>query len=507
MSDRRTTGRHVLTGKLVAELAVHVGAADSGDFVDQPFVRDGLDRPVVPGTSLAGALSAALKRCGVLDDSVLGLFGPEHGARAATKTEGASFVLVDDAPADDPCLTQVRDHVSVDRIHATAAPGRLFTQEVVPAGTRFACTISVEIPTGEDQEAKTLFTHVVDLLRISGLSLGGSQSRGLGRVRLAEGATTRIEDHASSNGVLEALKGCTETPVTVPANAAPDPWSVRIVMPWRPLGAVMVGQQAAIGEISQIPLAEPAPNGEDRIEPGHDDDLRLLLPGSSIKGALGAYVERAARTLSPIRPVTPALIDDQIGERKTLPGLDALLGTPAEWMNDAMLGGSGALACADCTSVTAITRADWDHFVSGQGTPAALILATHVAIDRWTGGAAPNLLFTVAEPQRGATWKPMVFDVDASALADDRVAWGLLLSGLRAMTRGEVPLGSQTTRGIGSIAVDPDRVTFEAGSAVPEGSVGHRLGGRTLAEALADGALTTELDDALEAAYPLQEAR
>ena len=46
------------------------------------------------------------------------------------------------------------------------------------------------------------------------------------------------------------------------------------------------------------------------------------------------------------------------------------------------------------------------------GTAAAERVVTHVAVDRWTGGAAENLLFSVAEPV-SASWQPIQMSLAA----------------------------------------------------------------------------------------------
>lgn len=46
---------------------------------------------------------------------------------------------------------QVRHGVSIERDTETAADGRLYTTEVVPAGTRFHCEVIVENGSDADQ--------------------------------------------------------------------------------------------------------------------------------------------------------------------------------------------------------------------------------------------------------------------------------------------------------------------------------------------------------------------
>ena len=62
MPKTRTTSREiiervVITGMLVLDSPAHFGNGDADAFTDMPLLRDEMDRsPLLPGTSLAGAL-------------------------------------------------------------------------------------------------------------------------------------------------------------------------------------------------------------------------------------------------------------------------------------------------------------------------------------------------------------------------------------------------------------------------------------------------------------------
>ena len=101
----------------------------------------------------------------------------------------------------------------------------------------------------------------------------------------------------------------------------------------------------------------------------------------------------------------------------------------------------------------------------------------HVAIDRWTGGAADGLLYSTLEPM-GISWEPITLTFDLQQLknnwnifrekhqkrsSDDRstgyaqeqlVSLTLVLLLLRDMMAGRIPLGYGTNRGMGAIAIN-----------------------------------------------------
>ncbi len=67
MSEQLSRGylraRHVFTGELVLETALHIGGGrDQPGASDSPVIRDPLGRPFVPGSSFKGAFRAAVER-------------------------------------------------------------------------------------------------------------------------------------------------------------------------------------------------------------------------------------------------------------------------------------------------------------------------------------------------------------------------------------------------------------------------------------------------------------
>lgn len=135
--------------------------------------------------------------------------------------------------------------------------------------------------------------------------------------------------------------------------------------------------------------------------------------------------------------------------------------------------GAGAMTVHECVSETAIPSDVWDIVVNGAPSdgddtkrPAlppsvrdalaarGLDQADHVAIDRWTGGAADQLLFSVLEPH-GVDWEPIRLTVDLTRLGDHRdVALALLLLLLRDLEQRRVPLGGMVNRGFGDVTIE-----------------------------------------------------
>src|SRR5262249_36496599 len=154
-----------------------------------------------------------------------------------------------------------------------------------------------------------------------------------------------------------------------------------------------------------------------------DGGLSLVLPGSSVKGAMRAQAERIVRTLLGreangdfLRDLELPLIDDLFGLRG-LSDEDERHHWNGQIPTEGPLHGLSALSADDCYGRTSLSRERW---VAVQGATDTDQLrqalrgadlqpwsqAYHVAVDRWTGAAAESMLYTVLEPHQ-AKWEPL----------------------------------------------------------------------------------------------------
>ncbi|MCL2455399.1 MAG: RAMP superfamily CRISPR-associated protein [Micrococcales bacterium] len=511
MSRRVLLFRDTVRGDLVARSPIHVGGLGAGlTDAETPVARDGLGRPILPGTALTGALRTALGEHGDLN-----LWG-------GTPKLGASLVTVFDAPAASTS-GEVRWHASIDRRSGSAATNHLFSRELVPAGTRFTFRIDVEtVQADEHENAQELLGQVVELLAGAGLQVGGSGSTGLGHVRLdPESIVSRCDDLTTAAGLLTTLQEASPTVEKVEEAAAkattateatdPPPDRLRITVKWRPRGPLM-SKEARVGGVCD---ALPA-----TVRDG--DGYRLLLPGSSVKGALRSRAELIARTATGQSRIPPGFID-QMAEAARLPGVGALFGSAGN-IAAGEQGNKGALTVHDTLSEVLLPVTEWEAVADETFTvePATddkqrweerafakavdalndaidgkriwFDYAVRNAIDRWSGGVAKHRLFSSLEPYVGLTdeghaWRPIVLDVDLSRLVrttgtktsetdeDARAvcpeardaALALLLLTLADLEAGWVPLGYGTTRGLGAIKVRT--ITLAAPADIPSGSL------------------------------------
>lgn len=440
-----------LTADVVLTAPVHVGAAATGPGELAAVLRDGAGRAVLPGTTVAGVLRS------VLDPAVdLDRWGGVEQDSGGAPAPGASRVVVHDAVLDvpGPDARRGRDGVAIDRALGSAADQLLHPREVVPAGATATLRVEVHSTTATEAADRQLLADVVALLAGGALAVGARTSRGLGALDLR--ACTVVETRFDDPAAFWTTRH-TPAPVELPpstAGHAPD--VVDVTIHWAPCGPVFVGSGGLHsgrpdGAVA-LPLAEP--------DPGDPERLRLVLPGTSLAGALRSRAELICRTLHPPAPDVPADLPAQLA---SAPLAEALFGGPAGRTDTT----ASPLTVADCPSTTTIAVGDWLPLL-GPNPPlrtptsdggACLALTTHVAVDRWTGGAADGRLFRVAEPH-GFAFSPIRLRLDRRRVPESLrdAATMLLLLTVRELVAGRVPLGAGTHRGHGDLSVTKVRV-------------------------------------------------
>ncbi len=426
---------------------------------------------------------------------------------------------------------------------------------------------------GDVARIEAAFAHLVSALERGEVRLGGAKTRGAGRVRLKDCRLFK-DDLNTRDGILALLaersapqNGLAALTMNNPQGFDPH---VRprldIAIDWQPIGPVMVKADAEGVLVDMLPLVGATNGG-----------VAPVIPGSSVKGALRSQAERIAATVlgacvDPDLPGRQRFLDhlkrceivealfgapgrrERRGDENDDPGEDESSRVKADESGGANAGcepplpGRSALSVEDCVAKAAITRESWFSLLDKEGggddkkqmTPLMELLsgeaetwqgfypATHVAIDRWTGGAADGFLYSVLEPPAEFDWPAIEMRVDLDRLTDPedarkqvdmseqkkrwetdeewrarvgrrtdeerenthRAALALLLLTLRDLMGGRIPIGFGGNRGLGAIAVK--NVSFKASQSVDS----------RIAE-LADRPLTAE--DFKNADNPLKE--
>ena len=211
-----------ITGTLTTVTALRISAGRSTEPIgtDLPVIKDALGRPLIPGSSFKGALRSRLESFlrGVLGNNRKLVANPAIEEEwSIDKHEIKQFkdqykndleltnVILEhtDLPSHlfgSPWLAskfqvrdltvlpetwfgqyQERDGVAIDRDTETAADGKLYDFQVVPAGTPFELKAVVENAEKWELGLLMIGLHQFETEQIP---LGGGRSRGLGVVRL-----------------------------------------------------------------------------------------------------------------------------------------------------------------------------------------------------------------------------------------------------------------------------------------------------------------------------------
>ena len=406
------------------------------------------------------------------------------------------------------CSPLPRRHgVGIDRTTGAASDGALYEHEFLPRGTKFDIRITAEgrddetmgrdqsegIPGSASSEVIELLLHLIrSLFESEAISLGGRTGSGQGCIKV-QGSKEERQDSAKqylrivaqSKGIegkkpvdiVDALTGAlSEGPESSKGTdssawAGSKPAHIKIKW-WSPTG-IFVAEDEKLTKRRKEEAQKKNPEANGVTEPLRDpsvpwDEAQLLIPGTSIRGALRSRASRIARTVlaaeaeNKLTPFTSHDVHEQIAAE---PNLVRYMFGCTEYR--------GAITVHDCRSKKRGTRVE----------------VTHNVIDRWTGGVIDGGLFTEAV-YLGTHWEPIMIDIDLRQLlnnieaekgpeddgktvgadqtgigSEDReqskpshadyahaayVLIGLVLAELSA---GTLPLGSRSTRGLGQVVV------------------------------------------------------
>ena len=229
--------RYIIEGNLVATTALHIGAAEDvfrPNGCKNPFFRNAQGLPLIPGSSLKGAMRSFLeqylsseagrdiihknkvcneqnpcadsKKDTVLNDLLKErgedsqeklshyLFGTEEAVNGklcmicrlfGSQCSAAKF-SVRDARVIEKTFErefEIRSGVAIDRNLGTSVENKTYTIEVVPEGTIFLFKAILE--NGNETEWKVV-KQLLQAMEIGLIPIGGMKSRGLGEIKLTD---------------------------------------------------------------------------------------------------------------------------------------------------------------------------------------------------------------------------------------------------------------------------------------------------------------------------------
>ena len=418
--------------------------------------------------------------------------------QSALTFHAVSFPKHKDSDSGESPLPR-RHGVGIDRTTGAASDGALYEHEFLPRGTKFDIRITAEgrddetmgrdqsegIPGPASSESvKKLLEVIVDALTSGAVCLGGRTGSGQGTIQVIEpklrrtGKTTDTGALTAPADVLDALIGEDEEGTPIPLElggwSLEEPARIRINW-WSPTG-IFVAEDDELTKQRKEKAQETDRTANGVTEPLRDpsvpwDEAQLLIPGTSIRGALRSRASRIARTVLAAKNELSTFASHDLHEQLAAePNLVRYMFGSTEYR--------GAITVHDCLSTDRGKR----------------IEVTHNAIDRWTGGVIDGGLFTEAV-YLGTHWEPITINIDLRQLlnnikaekgpeddgttvgadeagvgSEDReqpkpihadyahAAYVLLGLVLAELTAGTLPLGSRSTRGLGQVVVSTIKV-------------------------------------------------
>lgn len=404
------------------------------------LARDGNNKPILRGSSIAGALRHA--------------WSTKHGSGSASKFFGTheqdkhrpSPLTVCDAKFD--AVTGRRTHVGIDRHTGAAIDGSLFTIEQLPPGvtTTFVFVLKTDATTGDESNITSFVEQIVGLIA-GGLTFGAAAARGIGRVALDESKhkprfrsfnVSNLSEHCDWLNE-QALLARGEVPTTgeVVSTTQSNSSDLTIEVAF----AIPRGQDFVIGDGHDI---------DHSIEPQRCIDAKgsevLRLPGSSLRGIFRAWCSRLAA-----KDKLSVIDNSGAAQRRAAQG-EELRG---EWLGWGGKSGDERKQWQDDpTKVTcpimqlfgSLYSKGRIHFTDATVTLDNKCLSSrhHVSIDRFTGGASDGFLFTTQVVTAAAN-KPFVTTVTLKSPSDKEVEW--IGKTLRAIDMGILRVGSSKAAG------------------------------------------------------------
>ena len=524
--------RYELTVHLVTDSPLHSGGIDEvvdrrrdpdkRTTVARRFARDGRGRPVLTGRSVKGALRAACQRCreehgdavGLTERELRQLWGDDgtRGAGSAAPLRASAITVHTVELPTEGCQRDKEHKIvlptrmgnAIDRYWGSAGDTALFEHEYLPRGKELALTITaeaglpdgVEVPQGDvappgPEQVEKLFALIIGLIKDGRVASGGLQNAGWGRVALSDSKkawTLTKAEPGSRAGLEEWLSSAGGRSVDVDPVDCGGSGRMRIEITWDSPTGIFVAEppeddakktsdagaaDGSPGEAEGADSEETKPARPLRAGPEETDPI--VLPGSSVRGALRTRATRIARTilLAKKDPSTEADwsgagVHDQLSHDPSL--VRDLFGSTTH---------RGALTVLDT--------------LAAEDGPSRKV--THNAGDRWTGGVADGLLYS--EEVYDSTWNSIVLELDLDRLLTNARAGleetsgqedsqggdrscavfcllGLVLAELAA---GTLPLGSRGTRGMGQVEVKAIAVTGGKGLGIENWSLKASEGG------------------------------
>ena len=440
MPGRGLKARWVLEGALSLATAAHFGGkGDSA--LDMPILRCArTGRPLLPGTSLGGALRAyALDRLAgygnepgpfaldqtnwqTLDKTKIAvLFGGARGDDKGSQSPLIVFDALGTLPKESS-HTEVRDGVMIESATGTAADHKKFDFELLPFGTTFDVRFDLLVADGANEgDTLSLLCATVEGLSTGQILIGMRRSRGLGKLCCTNWKARRF-DLSTNAGWLEWIGSDHEHPTNCvidtmpcPSRAVEQAGKAKVIVDSTDKRKrIIIEADAKI--VGDLLIRSPNTQADGPDVMHLSSGGKPVVTGTSLTGVIRAH---ALRVTQLVRKVGRKEAEEK--------WIDPLFGPREEGTRNPDFKPKGSrLLVSECSV--------------NQGKPQRV---TRVAIDRFTQGVVPTALFD-EQPHVGGM-VTLRFEVRNPQEGEA----GLLLLVLKDLLTGQLPIGGTSSVGRG----------------------------------------------------------
>ena len=432
--------RHL--AKIVVEAAspLAIGTGATHILTDSPVATDINGLPFIPATSLAGVIRHALD-----DDSLFGFPGADGG-------EGSKIIFTDavmigkDGRAVDGlgnidfnddfyrhyANMPVRQHVKMNHRGVAKQSGK-FDGQVVYKGTRFVFELEIASETDNSQA----LNDIIEKLQSASFRIGGGTRKGYGELNvighLCKTAIIDMTNNADldaylSKSTLLSLDWEKYADFSLPSvETSLSDWTT-YKLTLTPEDFTLFGTGLGDDDADNVSATEDVViwENENGVEMPHFDGVRMLIPASSIKGAI------AHRTAYHYNKLSGYFATDQtIRSKAPNAAVKALFGFAGDNSSDSC---RGNVIMSDLFGNTPIQK-----------------VMHHVKIDNFTGGTIKGALFqekvAVAEGQNFTL--EILINNNIAFDGDKEKVYLAFETALIDLCEGLLPLGGATNRGYG----------------------------------------------------------
>lgn len=422
---RQIKARWVFETEMKLVTAAHFGNGQS-DMVDMIILKDHSGRPILQGTTLAGALRSYL--ADVLEGyasreapEVSELFG---GAKQDTQGDQSPLIFFNtEGTLPDGKGIEIRDGVAIDPESGTAEEHKKFDYEVIPPGTTFQLRCDLLIENGKDENRLLdLLAIVFKGLETGEIALGMRKSRGLGKIKIKKWKVQRI-DLDSREGWIRWARTDHIHPLNNPSTSESIETAIQQELcTFKPELCKKQDKRQRIVIDLNLKFKDGVLIRSPGIEGNAPDVVHLtsggkpVVPGTSIAGVLRAHALRIARLCG--RNDAEELVDDLFGPREKGKASGHTLRASKIRISEANIEDSKGKR----------------YF--------------RIAIDRFTGGVVEGALFDEGIQEKGQ----FNLQIELRGASDPQI--GLLLLVLRDLMNGELPIGGTSAVGRGYVEGD-----------------------------------------------------